>query len=64
MCQNLTGTFGCGGTTSELTYWWIRGSSSATEPESIDGVEPQVLRESHWSVSFRKLFGHNQHVIT
>ena len=54
----------CLGTTSELTHWWIRGSSSATEPESIDGVEPRVLRESHWSVSFRKLFGHNQHVIS
>ena len=49
---------------TELTHWWIRGSSSATEPESIDLLEPQKLLPAYWSVGFRILCGHNQHVIS
>ena len=54
----------CSGTTSELTHWWIRGSSSATEPESIDILEPRGMRASDWLVSFRNLWGHNQLAIS
>ena len=42
-CRNLTGTICCSGTTSELTHWWSRRSSSATEPESIDVFEPRIM---------------------
>ena len=41
-----------------------RRSSTTSEPESIDGAETLGMRQSHWSVSFRNLYGHNQHVIS
>ena len=43
----------CGGTTSELTHWWSRRFSSATEPESIDDLEPLILQEAYWCVSLK-----------
>ena len=55
-CYELTGqseSESCSETTSELTHWWNRGSSSTAESESIAGVEPPGMLASHWSVSFR-----------
>ena len=52
-CRYLTGTICCSGTTSELTHWWSRRSSSATEPESIDDLEPRILPEAYWCVSLK-----------
>ena len=42
----------------------FRRSSSTSESESIDKFKSQLLLRAHWSVSFRKLFGYNQLVIS
>ena len=52
-CRNLTGTICCSGTTSELTHWWNRGSSSTSESKSIDGLEPRWMRGAYWCVSLK-----------
>ena len=62
-CKNLIGQSVSGFVREQPSPHVIGGtrrSSTAPEPESIDGVEPLELREAHWSVSFRNLYGNNQ----
>ena len=63
-CQNLTGTFGCGETTSLRSDWPIcRYARTAGGAQPITGAQSPE-HGFYWSVRTRILWGHNQHVIS
>ena len=52
-CFELTGqslSESCSETTRLSRDWWNRWTSTASEPESIDGVEHRGMLRAYWSV--------------